>query len=208
MTARKVRALAAVPFSIGMYALTFAVVHKDAVWGVTWTPKDEVISVSADGTVKKWNSTSAQVSLAQPAHPLAVVSLDVDAEGRHALYNTLEGLTCLWDLEKGEVLGKHESYAREAKETTEPGESCIPSHSCHPYCAGDVRDVLMPVSNRSLVCIYPSQRRHICRDGRHWQRNDSFRRPSVVRSASRGSPKWPEQIWDVLQTCGSSLSLP
>ena len=93
-------------------------------WGVAWTPKDEVISISADGTVKKWNPTSAQVSLSQPAHPLAVVSVDIDPQGRRALYNTLEGLTCLWDLETGDVVGKHESYVREPKETTEPGEYC------------------------------------------------------------------------------------
>lgn len=80
------------------------------------------MSVSADGTIKKWNTTSGQVSLAQPAHPLAIVSLDIGADGRHALYNTLEGLTCLWDLDNGEVLGKHESYVRDPKTTGEPGE--------------------------------------------------------------------------------------
>ena len=91
-------------------------------WGVAWTPKDEVVSVSADGTIKKWNASSGQVSLAQPAHPLAIVSLDIGSDGRYALYNTLEGLTCLWDLDSGELLGKHESYVREPKATGEPGE--------------------------------------------------------------------------------------
>lgn len=102
--------------------LTGNIAHNDSVWGVKWTPKDEVVSISADGTIKKWNTTSGQVSLSQPAHPLAIVSVDIDAEGRHALYNTLEGLTCLWSLENGEVVGKHESYIRDSKETTEPGE--------------------------------------------------------------------------------------
>ena len=96
--------------------------HKDSVWGVKWTSSDEVVSISADGTIKKWNSTSGQVSLIHPPHPLAIVSLDVDVEGRHALYNTLEGLTGLWNLNNGEVVGKHESYVRDPKEPTEPGE--------------------------------------------------------------------------------------
>ena len=102
--------------------LTSCAAHKDSVWGVKWTAKDEVVSVSADGTIKKWNTTSGQASLGQPPHPLAVVSVDVDAEGRYALYNTLEGLTCLWDLENGELVGKHESYIRDSKEATEPGQ--------------------------------------------------------------------------------------
>lgn len=109
--------------------------HKDAVWGVAWTPKDEVVSVSADGTIKKWNATSGQVSLAQPAHPLAVVSVDIDGDGRRALYNTLEGLTCLWDLDAGEVLGKHESYVRDPKEAGEPAWSVSISPKGQTYAA-------------------------------------------------------------------------
>jgi WD repeat-containing protein 61 len=92
------------------------------VWGVAWTARDEVLSVSADGIVKKWNSTSAQVSQSLPAHPLAIVSVDTSADGRYALYNTLEGLICLWDLETGNTVGKHESYVRDSKETAEPGK--------------------------------------------------------------------------------------
>lgn len=51
---------------------------------------------------------------------LGIPSLSVSPLGTHALYNTLEGLTCLWDLESGEVVGKHESYTRTA-EQPEPG---------------------------------------------------------------------------------------
>ncbi len=96
--------------------------HRDAVWGIKWAPSDAVVSISADGSIKKWDSTSGQISLAQPPHTLGLVSLDTDSSGTKALYNTLEGLTCLWDLEKGDVLGKCESYARVPAETTEPGE--------------------------------------------------------------------------------------
>ncbi len=84
-----------------------------------------MVSVSADGSIKQWNPSSGQVSLSQPAHTLGLVSLDVDATGRHALYNTLEGLTCLWNLENGEIVGKFESYARTAV-SSEPGKYISP----------------------------------------------------------------------------------
>ncbi|KAJ3005747.1 hypothetical protein NUW54_g4204 [Trametes sanguinea] len=56
-------------------------------------------------TIKQWDSISGQVSRARAPHTLGLVSLSVDPTGRHALYNTLEGLTCLWDLEDGEDQG-------------------------------------------------------------------------------------------------------
>ena len=90
-------------------------------WGVSWTNADTVLSISADGTIKQWDSISGQVSRSRPPHTLGLVSLSVDPTGKQALYNTLEGLTCLWDLEDGEVKGSFESYARTAGgESTEP----------------------------------------------------------------------------------------
>ena len=40
------------------------------------------------------------------------------------LYNTLEGLTCLWDLEDGGVKAKYESYQRSKQDerVQEPGQ--------------------------------------------------------------------------------------
>lgn len=99
------------------------VAQQDSVWGVALTSKDEVVSVSADGTIKKRNAVSGQVSLAQPPHTLGLVSLDIDPTGKYALYNTLEGLTSLLDMDKGEVVGKYESYARSGTEASEPGKS-------------------------------------------------------------------------------------
>ena len=81
-------------------------------WGVKWTKSDTVISISADGTIKTWDSTSGQVSRSLPPHTLGLVSVDTNPSGSQALYNTLEGLTCLWDIESGEIVGKFESYAR------------------------------------------------------------------------------------------------
>lgn len=57
-----------------------------------------------------------------PPHTLAIVSVDADASGKYALYNTLEGLTCLWDLESGDIVGKHESYVRKGTKDSEPCE--------------------------------------------------------------------------------------
>ena len=175
-------------------------------WGVTWTPTDEVISVSADGTIKKWHPTSAQVSLSRPAHPLAIVSIDVSADGRRALYNTLEGLTCLWDLENGEVIGKHESYVRESKETIEPGESCICAHKITVLpCLGIL---LIPAMLPSLVCVNQPQEQLICRDWRVRERHYPFSRPSIFRRATCYTPQRTKQIWYVLQTCGLLSSVP
>lgn len=140
--------------------------HRDAVWGVKWTSADAVVSISADGSTKKWDAVSGQISSSQPPHTLGLVSLDVDASGQKALYNTLEGLTCLWDLEKGDVLGKFESYARTQSESTEPGE-----YRCKIlyYSYKDIISLthvfpsLMPVyPNHSVVRIYQSKWPDIC----------------------------------------------
>ncbi|KAI0746907.1 WD repeat-containing protein 61 [Daedaleopsis nitida] len=97
--------------------------HSDAVWAVSWTNADTVISVSADGSIKQWDSNSGQVSRARPPHTLGLVSLSVDPTGKLALYNTLEGLTCLWDVEEEQLKGSFESYARAGRESTEPSWS-------------------------------------------------------------------------------------
>ncbi|KAI0000061.1 WD repeat-containing protein 61 [Russula vinacea] len=91
--------------------------HGDAVWDICWTAKDNaVVSISADGVIKRWNSTSGQVMRSIPAHTLGLVSLSVSADGGHALYNSIDGTTFLWDLEGGAIVGKHESYTRSAGE--------------------------------------------------------------------------------------------
>ncbi|KAJ7129338.1 WD repeat-containing protein 61, partial [Mycena epipterygia] len=100
--------------------------HSDAVWGAAWTAADNVVSVSADGSIKQWASSSGQrhpPNAEFPApHTLGLVSLSVSPDGQRALYNSIEGLTCLWDLSSGEVAGRFESYAR-AAEGAEPCKS-------------------------------------------------------------------------------------
>ncbi|GBE80187.1 WD40 repeat-like protein [Sparassis crispa] len=97
--------------------------HSDAIWGITWTHDDTVLTASADGSIREWNSTSGQVLRSQLAHTHGLVSLDVDSAGRRALYNSLEGLTCLWNLESGKMEGKFESYVRSGAEAIEPSWS-------------------------------------------------------------------------------------
>ncbi|KAI6098511.1 WD40-repeat-containing domain protein [Pisolithus sp. B1] len=97
--------------------------HADEVWSVAWTSSDTVISGSVDGTVKQWDSTSGQVSLARPPHNLAIVSLSVSPDARFVLYNSLEGTTCLWDIQSDKIVGKHESYDRSTVDGAEPSWS-------------------------------------------------------------------------------------
>lgn len=87
-----------------------------------WTHTDAVLTASADGTIKQWDATSGQLSRAQPAHTHGLVSLDVDPAGTRALYNSLEGLTTLWNLENGQTEGTFESYVRSGDEHIEPCE--------------------------------------------------------------------------------------
>lgn len=95
--------------------------HDDAVWGVAWSNADDrVISISADGTIKYLDSTSGQVARTLPRHTLGLTSLSVSPDGRHTLFNSIEGLTQLWDLSSGEIVGKHESYIRTGSEPVEP----------------------------------------------------------------------------------------
>jgi WD repeat-containing protein 61 len=54
-----------------------------------------------------------------PAHPLGLVSLSASSDGRHALYNSIDGTTFLWDLESGSIIGKHESFTRPGAEPCE-----------------------------------------------------------------------------------------
>jgi len=94
--------------------------HTDAVWGVSWTQNDTAISVSADGSVRQWSSAVGQphppnATFPKP-HTLAQVALSVSPDGKRAIYNSIEGLTSLWNLESGEIIGIFESYVRTGAE--------------------------------------------------------------------------------------------
>lgn len=114
---------------MGCSGLYVSIAHSDAVWGVSWTQNDTAISVSADGSVKQWSAIAGQphppnASFPKP-HTLAQVSLSVSPDAKRAIYNSIEGLTTLWNLENGEVIGTFESFARSSADT-EPCEHLSP----------------------------------------------------------------------------------
>ncbi|KAL0950397.1 hypothetical protein HGRIS_010355 [Hohenbuehelia grisea] len=112
--------------------------HNDAVWGVAWTQDDNCVSISADGSIRQWTSATGQPHPSDASRPtthtLGLNSLSVSPDGRRALYNSLEGLTCMWDLQTGELVGKFESFVRSGDDV-EPSWSA----SLHPngdtYCS-------------------------------------------------------------------------
>ncbi|EAU82660.2 WD repeat-containing protein 61 [Coprinopsis cinerea okayama7 len=114
--------------------------HSEAVWDVAWTSADTTVSISADGSAKQWASISGQpqspnAQFPQP-HTLALVSLSVSPDGTLALYNSIEGLTSLWDLESGQVVARHESYQR-STEDAEPAWSVSLNPNKETYaCSG------------------------------------------------------------------------
>ncbi|KAF8886985.1 WD repeat-containing protein 61 [Infundibulicybe gibba] len=110
--------------------------HTDAVWGVACTPQNTTISISADGSISQWSSPTGQShppNVQGPApHTLGLVALSVSRDGQRVLYNSIEGLICLWDLEGGadadeKSVKRFESYAR----TQSEGEPAW-SVSLHP----------------------------------------------------------------------------
>ncbi|EJD01723.1 uncharacterized protein FOMMEDRAFT_158878 [Fomitiporia mediterranea MF3/22] len=102
--------------------------HSDAIWGIHWTPKDRIISISADGTVKQFDASSGQTISSRPAHPVGIVSLSVDEKGEKSLFNSLEGRTVLWNLENGEVEGQFDSFVKSGSGENDPAWSV----SLHP----------------------------------------------------------------------------
>ncbi|KAG5651490.1 hypothetical protein H0H81_008490 [Sphagnurus paluster] len=115
--------------------------QSDAVWGVVWTSLDTAISISADGSIKQWLAASGQPHPANssfpPQHTLGLVSLSVSPDAKRAIYNSLEGLTSLWDLTTGEIAAKYESYAR-TSDDAEPSWSVSinPQGETYASCGG------------------------------------------------------------------------
>ncbi|KAF8635361.1 hypothetical protein AX17_003930 [Amanita inopinata Kibby_2008] len=99
--------------------------HSDAVWGIAYTEDDSVFSISADGSIKHWGATGQpdppNGTFPTP-HTLGLVSLSVSPDGQRALYNSIEGLTSLWDIPQNKIVAKFESYVRKA-ENPEPSWS-------------------------------------------------------------------------------------
>ncbi|KIY73293.1 WD repeat-containing protein 61 [Cylindrobasidium torrendii FP15055 ss-10] len=95
--------------------------QSDSIWDVVWTKNDSVLSVSADGTIRQWSGVGdakppSPNSEFPAKHTLGLNSLSVSPDAKYALYNSIEGLTALWDLTSGEIVGKFESYDRSSSE--------------------------------------------------------------------------------------------
>ncbi|KAF8632802.1 hypothetical protein AX15_001667 [Amanita polypyramis BW_CC] len=99
--------------------------HTDAIWGIAYAEDDTVFSISADGSIKHWGSTgqpaSPNAELPSP-HTLGLVSLSSSRDGLRVLYNSIEGLTSLWDVSQSKVVARFESYVRKT-ENPEPSWS-------------------------------------------------------------------------------------
>ncbi|KAF8722348.1 hypothetical protein AX14_009879 [Amanita brunnescens Koide BX004] len=104
--------------------------HTEAVWGVAYTEDDTTFSISADGSIKHWGPTGQPASpntAFPPPHTLGLVSLSTTRDGQRALYNSIEGLTTLWDVTQNKIVAQFESYVRKT-ENPEPTWSV----SLHP----------------------------------------------------------------------------
>ncbi|KZW02542.1 WD repeat-containing protein 61 [Exidia glandulosa HHB12029] len=135
--------------------------HTDSIWATQWAANDTVFSAAADGQIVQWDATKAEPLHTQPPHTLGLVSLSVSESGDLALYNTIEGITCLWDTSSGHTVRKHESFLRTGSGATEPawsvsihpkgsvyaatgGSGNITLHSCAPDSFGSVEKTLSP----------------------------------------------------------------
>ncbi|CED84130.1 FOG: WD40 repeat [Phaffia rhodozyma] len=83
--------------------------HEDAIWGVEWTGKDQVVSASADGSLRVWDKDGNLLHAPAP-HALGIVSLSVSPSGSRSLTNSVDGTTMLHSLDDGSLLSTHESF--------------------------------------------------------------------------------------------------
>ncbi|KIO21287.1 hypothetical protein M407DRAFT_129643 [Tulasnella calospora MUT 4182] len=99
--------------------------HEDKIWALQWTTAEQCLSAGADGKLLLWDTTKANGAPVRQLqqHPLALISLSGNTEGTRVLSNSIEGTTSLYDVQTGELLGKHESFERRAGITAEPAWS-------------------------------------------------------------------------------------
>ncbi|ODN80498.1 hypothetical protein L202_02729 [Cryptococcus amylolentus CBS 6039] len=103
----------------------------DALWNVAWLHSNNIISASADGHLRIYDSSSLTAPVHTiPSHPLAISSLSVTADGTRALAASLDGTVVAIDTDSGEILGKVET----ASEAIGEDEFEVPAFACaiHP----------------------------------------------------------------------------
>ncbi len=110
-------------------------------------------------------ATPSERSFPHTPHPCAGV-VAVTPDGSKALYNSIEGLTSLWNLENGEVIGTYESFTKK----TDESEPCklalqnVPEKAAHRL-----------FSLQAWGRVYSSFRRDICFYWCLWKRFDTLR---------------------------------
>ncbi|KAG0227966.1 WD repeat-containing protein 61 [Actinomortierella wolfii] len=72
--------------------------HDDEIWCVAWSAKNEVITGSADSTLKVWDGETGELKGTLSGHHLAVNSVDVNEDGTLAVSTSLDSQVRIWDL--------------------------------------------------------------------------------------------------------------
>ncbi|ORY22977.1 WD40-repeat-containing domain protein [Naematelia encephala] len=104
--------------------------HPDAIWALTWTRLNHLISGCADGHLRIWDSAALSQPIHDiPSHPLAITSLSTSEDGTRALAASLDGTIACVDVQEGRVIGKCETGREKVA-----GENEIPAYAVglHP----------------------------------------------------------------------------
>lgn len=113
------------------------------------------------------------------------------------MFNSVEGLTQMWDLQSGEIVGKFESYARPTSGQLEPCMWPLIYLLCF----------LLTDYERSLVCIFAPQSYHIYLLRWLRKRPHSFHRTCHIWPTSSHTFDWSRQVWALLYLCTSDVSM-
>ena len=80
-------------------------VHPDAIWALSWTSLNHLVSGSADGRLRVYLPDALSNPLFDISpHPLAVTSISSSSDGKRSLSASLDGTVALVDLVEGTLL--------------------------------------------------------------------------------------------------------
>ena len=121
-------------------------VHPDAIWALSWTPLNHLISASADGHLRIFDPSELTTPIHDlSSHPLAITTLSVSGNGKHAIASSLDGTIVMIDPAEGREVGRVET----GREKAGVGENGTFTDAC-----GSIGDIS---SNRTTsVCLRSS----------------------------------------------------